>query len=52
MICPLMYLVRKLIEQTVIPQKDKWLKDTFSLMDKIKVSSQGIKWTRDELYRV
>jgi len=45
-------LVRKLIEQTVVPQKDKWLSDTFSLMDKINVSSQGIKWTRDELYRV
>ena len=45
-------LVRKLIEQTVAPQKDKWLSDTFSLMDKINVSSQGIKWTRDELYRV
>jgi hypothetical protein len=45
-------LVRKLIEQTVVPQKDKWLSDTFSLMDKINVSSQGTKWTRDELYRV
>lgn len=45
-------LVRKLIEQTVVPQKDKWLTDTFSLMDKVNVSSQGHKWTRDELYRV
>ena len=45
-------LVRKLIEQTVIPQKDKWLSDTFSLMDKVNVSSQGKKWTREELYRV
>jgi len=45
-------LVRKLIEQTVVPQKDKWLSDTFSLMDKVNVSSQGKKWTREELYRV
>ena len=45
-------LVRKLIEQTVVPQKDKWLSDTFSLMDKVNVTSQGIKWTREELYRV
>lgn len=45
-------LVRKLIEQTVVPQKNKWLTDTFSLMDKVNVSSQGDKWTRDELYRV
>ncbi len=45
-------LVRKLIEQTVIPQKDKWLSDTFTLMDKIQVSSSENKWTREELYRV
>ena len=45
-------LVRKLIEQTVIPQKDKWLSDTFALMDKANVSSEGKKWTREELYRV
>jgi hypothetical protein len=45
-------MVRKLIEQTVAPQKDKWLSDTFSLMDKVNVSSQGKKWTREELYRV
>ncbi len=45
-------LVRKLIEQTVVPQRDKWLSDTFLLMNKAKASSQGQKWTRDELYRV
>ncbi|AEJ18506.1 hypothetical protein [Gracilinema caldarium] len=45
-------LVRRLIEQTVLPQKDTWLHDTFSLMDAINVSSNGKKWTRDELYRV
>ncbi len=45
-------LVRKLIEQTVVPQKEKWLTDTFALMDKLDVASSGKKWTRDELYRV
>lgn len=45
-------LVRKLIEQTVVPKRDRWLDDTFSLMDKLDVSSVGQKWTRDDLYRV
>ncbi len=45
-------LVRKLIEQTVVPQKDTWLADTFALMDKADASSNGATWTRDELYRV
>ena len=45
-------LVRKLIEQTVIPQKEKWLTDTFSLMDKVNTSSNGKKWSREELYRI
>jgi hypothetical protein len=45
-------LVRRLIEQTVLPRKEKWLDDTFSLMDRLNVSSDGIKWTREELYRV
>lgn len=41
-------LVRKLIEQTVMPKSDKWLEDTFSLMDKLDVSSKGVKWSREE----
>lgn len=45
-------LVRKLIEQTVLPKKDKWLEDTFTLMDKGEASSKKKKWTREELYRV
>ena len=45
-------LVRKLIEQTVVPKKGQWLEDTFSLMDKLNVSSGNQKWTREELYRV
>ena len=45
-------LVRKLIEQTVLPERDAWLTDTFSLMDRADASSDGRSWTRDELYRV
>ncbi|OHE66115.1 MAG: hypothetical protein A2001_11595 [Treponema sp. GWC1_61_84] len=45
-------LVRKLIEQTVVTKKGQWLDDTFSLMDKLDVSSGTRKWTREELYRV
>jgi hypothetical protein len=45
-------LVRKLIEQTVVPRTDQWLEDTFTLMDKLNVSSANKKWSRDELYRV
>jgi hypothetical protein len=45
-------LVRRLIEQTVIPKKGKWLEDTFSLMDRVNASSDGVTWTREELYRV
>lgn len=45
-------LVRKLIEQTVVPRKERWLDDTFSLMDRLNVSSDSIEWTREELYRV
>ncbi|MBC6721292.1 MULTISPECIES: DUF6364 family protein [Treponema] len=45
-------LVRKLVEQTVVTNKDYWLHDTFSLMDKLNVTSGNEKWTREELYRV
>ena len=45
-------LVRKLVEQAVLPAKNQWLDDTFALMDKTDVSSGTQKWTREELYRV
>jgi len=44
-------LVRRLIEQAVVPDKPGWLLDTFNLMDALDVASDG-PWTRDELYRV
>ena len=45
-------LVRRLVEQTVLATKDQWLDDTFSLMDTLKVSSENLTWTREDLYRV
>jgi len=45
-------MVRRLIEKTVKSSSDKWIDDTFSLMDRLNVSSEGESWTRDELYRV
>ncbi|UTC63096.1 hypothetical protein E4O03_09750 [Treponema sp. OMZ 792] len=44
-------LIRKLLEQTIHSQKHKWLDDTFSLMDKVSISTEKKQWTRDELYR-
>jgi hypothetical protein len=45
-------LVRKLIQQTVEANSEKWLEDTFLLMDKANLSSGNQTWTREELYRV
>jgi hypothetical protein len=45
-------LVRRLIEQTVVQKQSRWLEDTFSLMDQANVSSVGVRWSREELYRV
>ncbi|QTQ14512.1 hypothetical protein HRQ91_08610 [Treponema parvum] len=45
-------LVRKLVEQAVVTNKDYWLHDTFSLMDTLNVTSGDEKWAREELYRV
>jgi hypothetical protein len=45
-------LVRKLIQQTVEANSEKWLEDTFLLMDKVNLSSGNQTWTREELYRV
>ncbi|UTC67110.1 MULTISPECIES: DUF6364 family protein [unclassified Treponema] len=43
-------LIRKLLEQTIHHQKNEWLDDTFSLMDKVYISTEKKQWTRDELY--
>jgi len=41
--------VRRLIEQTVKTSSTQWLNDTFSLIDKTNVSSNGEKWKREDL---
>jgi hypothetical protein len=45
-------LVRKLIEQTVVPKQSRWLDDVFTLMDKVDANSEDQTWSRDDLYRV
>ena len=45
-------MVRRLVEQTVKTPIDKWLDDTFLLMDTLNVSSEGESWTREDLHRV
>jgi plasmid stability protein len=45
-------LVRKLLKQAVVREEGNWLDDMFKLMDRANVSSEGKRWTRDELYRV
>lgn len=45
-------LVRRLVEQTVLSTKERWLEDTFSLMDTLQASTENVAWTREELYRV
>jgi hypothetical protein len=37
--------------ETAKASSKDWLEDTFQLMDKAGVSSNGKKWTREELYR-
>jgi hypothetical protein len=45
-------LVRKLLEQAVDRKQRRWLDDTFKLMDRANVASNGKRWKRSELYRV
>jgi HKD family nuclease len=44
-------LVRKSLEKTVKKSPKDWLDNMFKEMDKDSVSSEGQKWTREELYR-
>lgn len=45
-------LIRKLLQETVIPDNQNWLEDCYKLMDSSKVNSHGEKWSREELYDV
>jgi hypothetical protein len=44
-------LIRKFLEKTVKKASNTWLDDMFEKMDRDNVSSEGHKWTREELYR-
>lgn len=45
-------LIRLILERTVTCSKENPLKEMFELMDRAGGDSGGVKWTRDELYRV
>ena len=45
-------LIRKLLQETVIRNRQNWLDDCFKLMDESGADSQGKKWHRGELYDV
>lgn len=45
-------LIRRLLEQTVVPQSKDWLEECFSLMDRAGADSRGLKWRREDLYDV
>jgi len=44
-------LVRTLLEQAVKPSSLQWLDEVFRQADRVKPSSKGKKWKREELYR-
>jgi len=45
-------LVRRLLEHAVGRKDKRVFDEMFEIMDKLQVSSDGKRWTRDELYRV
>lgn len=45
-------LVRRLLENAVTRKGKGQFDEMFEIMDKLKVSSDGERWTREELYRV
>ena len=45
-------LVRRLLEHTVVRKDNGVFDEMFEIMDKLTVSSDGKRWSREELYRV
>lgn len=45
-------LIRSLVQKTVKGESAQWVLDTFELMDETNASSEGQKWSREDLYRV
>ncbi|MBR6199513.1 MAG: hypothetical protein IKQ61_04505 [Spirochaetales bacterium] len=46
----LMKLLVDNLQRTTETEEPDWLEETFALMDSHPVSSNGQKWTREELY--
>lgn len=44
-------LIRNLLRRTIENQDPDWIHGVFSLMDSNPVSSEGKKWSREELYK-
>ena len=46
----LMKLLVENLQKSAETENSDWLEETFSLMDSNPVSSNGQKWTREEIY--
>ena len=42
-------LIRKLLQETVVPDNQSWLEECYKLMDSSKANSHGDKWCRGDL---
>ena len=45
-------IIRKLLAETVTDSSVAWLEDIFVVMDNTQVTSDGEKWSREEIYDV
>jgi hypothetical protein len=43
-------LIRELLSKEIEHKNADWLEHCFSLMDKAKINSKGIVWSREELH--
>lgn len=44
-------LIRVLLKKTVSSSGSNWLDECFRLMDQANINSDGLKWSREDLYR-
>ena len=45
-------LIHALLKQTVMPPSKNWLDECFELMDQAQAHARGVRWKREDLYRV
>ena len=43
-------IIRDMLEQTIRPQSEAWLDESFKLMDRANGNSNGQRWSREDLY--